>query len=54
MSFLRELLSIPRNIRRLADSSERIAQATEALKHKYASPAPPDPRYTARAYPSDK
>lgn len=45
--FLRDLFAIPANLRRIAD-------ATEALTRKYAPPAPPDPRYTPRAYHSDK
>lgn len=47
MSFFRELLSIPANLRRIAD-------ATEAMQKKYAPPAPPDPRYTPRTIQSDK
>jgi hypothetical protein len=45
--FLRDLLAVPANLRRIADS-------TEALKNKYATPAPPDPRYTPRTIQSDK
>lgn len=46
-TFLRDLVAIPANLRRMAD-------AVEALTKKYAPPAPPDPRYTPRLHPSDK
>jgi hypothetical protein len=45
MSFLRDLFGIPANLKRIADASERIARATEAMQKKYAPPQPPDPRY---------
>jgi hypothetical protein len=47
MSLLRDILSIPANLRRIAD-------ATEAMQKKYAPPAPPDPRYVPRTLQSDK
>lgn len=47
MSFLKDLLAVPANLR-------RIAAATESLAKKYAPPAPPDLRYTPRTYQSEK
>jgi hypothetical protein len=47
LTFLRDLLAVPKNLRRMAD-------ATEALSKKYAPPTPPDVRYAPHQRQSDK